>query len=34
MDILNSINDFLWTWILIAVLLGGGIYFTVRLGGT
>ncbi len=34
MDFLNAINDFLWTWILIAVLLGGGIYFTVRLGGT
>lgn len=34
MDFLNAINDFLWTWILIAVLLCGGIYFTVRLGGT
>lgn len=33
MYILNTINDFLWTWILIAVLLGGGLYFTVRLGG-
>lgn len=33
MDILNAVNDFLWTWILIAVLLGGGVYFTLRLRG-
>lgn len=33
MDILNAVNDFLWTWILIAVLLGGGVYFTLLLGG-
>lgn len=33
MNILTAINDFLWTWILIALLLGGGIYFTARLGG-
>ena len=33
MDILNSINDWLWTYLLIAVLLGGGVWFTVRSRG-
>ena len=29
MEIINHINDFLWTYLLIAVLLGGGLYFTL-----
>lgn len=33
MNILNAINDFLWTYLLIAVLLGAGLYFTIRLCG-
>lgn len=33
MDIINHINDFLWTYILIAVLLGAGLWFTVYLRG-
>lgn len=31
--IIDTINDFLWTYILVAVLLGAGLYFTVRLRG-
>lgn len=31
--IIDSINDFLWTYILVAVLLGAGVYFTIRLRG-
>lgn len=33
MELIQAINDFLWTYILIAVLLGAGIYFTVRTRG-
>ncbi|MDE6810679.1 MAG: alanine:cation symporter family protein [Muribaculaceae bacterium] len=33
MEIINSINDILWTYLLVAVLLGAGVYFTIRLGG-
>ena len=33
MELINAINDFLWTYVLIAVLLGAGIYFTVRTRG-
>lgn len=33
MDIINSINDFLWSYLLIAILLGAGLYFTIRLRG-
>lgn len=33
MNIINAINDFLWTYILIAVLLGAGLYFTIKLRG-
>ena len=33
MHILNSINDFLWTYIIVAVLAGAAIYFTVRTRG-
>lgn len=33
MEIINSINDFLSTYILVALLLGAGIYFTIRLKG-
>ena len=29
MEIINHINDFLWTYLLIAILLGGGLYFTI-----
>ena len=29
--IVNSINDFLWTYILVVMLIGIGIYFTVRM---
>ena len=31
MEIINSINDFLSTYILVALLLGAGIYFTILL---
>lgn len=31
--IIDTINDFLWTYILVAVLLGAGLYFTIRLRG-
>lgn len=30
MGALDAINDFLWSYVLIAVLLGGGLYFTLR----
>ena len=30
MPVINAINDFLWSYLLIAVLIGGGLYFTVR----
>ena len=30
MRIINAVNDFLWSYLLIAVLLGGGLYFTLR----
>ena len=30
MHIINAVNDFLWSYLLIAVLLGGGLYFTLR----
>lgn len=33
MNILNTINDFLWTYLLVAVLLGAGLYFSIRLRG-
>lgn len=33
MEIINAINDFLWTYVLIAVLLGAGIYFTILTRG-
>lgn len=33
MSFLQSINDFLWTYIMVALLLGAGLYFTLRLGG-
>lgn len=31
--LLDYINDFLWTYVLVAVLLGAGLYFTIRLRG-
>ncbi len=31
--LLDNINDFLWTYVLVAVLLGAGLYFTIRLRG-
>jgi len=30
MDVIDAINDFLWSYVLISVLLGGGLYFTLR----
>ncbi|MBJ2183350.1 MAG: alanine:cation symporter family protein [Muribaculaceae bacterium] len=30
MGAIDAINDFLWSYVLIAVLLGGGLYFTLR----
>ena len=33
MEIINAINDILWTYLLTAVLLGAGLYFTIRLRG-
>lgn len=33
MDIINTINDFLWSYLLIALLLISAIYFTVRTRG-
>lgn len=33
MDIIGHINDFLWTYLMTALLLGAGLYFTLRLGG-
>lgn len=33
MEILNGINDFLWSYILIGLLLGGGLWFTFKTGG-
>ena len=32
-DIIDAINDFLWSYVLIAVLLGAGLYFTLKLRG-
>lgn len=32
-DIIDIINDFLWSYVLVAVLLGAGLYFTLRLRG-
>ncbi len=31
--LLDYINDFLWTYVLVALLLGAGLYFTIRLRG-
>lgn len=33
MELLNNINDFLWTYIIICLLVGCALYFTVRTGG-
>lgn len=33
MDIINTINDWLWTYLMIAVLLGAALYFTIYTGG-
>lgn len=33
MDILNTINDFLWTYIIITMLVGCGLYFTIATKG-
>lgn len=33
MDILNSINDFLWTYIVITMLVASALYFTIRTRG-
>jgi len=33
MYIIDAVNNFLWSYLLIAVLLGAGLYFTVRLRG-
>ncbi len=33
MDIIGHINDFLWTYLLTVLLLGTGLYFTLRLKG-
>lgn len=33
MEILNAVNDILWTYILIGLLLGTAVYFTVRTRG-
>lgn len=33
MSVINAINDFLWSYLLIIVLLGAGLYFTIRLRG-
>lgn len=33
MDFLNSLNDILWSYIVIAVLVGAALYFTIRSGG-
>jgi len=30
-DIIDLINDFLWSYVLIVVLLGAGLYFTLKL---
>ena len=32
-DIIDLINDFLWSYVLIVVLLGAGLYFTLKLRG-
>ncbi len=31
MDIVSAINSFLWDWALLILLLGAGVYFTIRL---
>ncbi|MDE6248116.1 MAG: alanine:cation symporter family protein [Paramuribaculum sp.] len=33
MLVIDAINDFLWTYLLVALLLGAGLYFTIRLRG-
>lgn len=33
MELLNTINDILWTYIVLIMLVGCAIYFTIRLGG-
>lgn len=33
MEIINAINDYLWTYIMVALLLGSALYFTIRTGG-
>lgn len=33
MPVLNLINDILWSYVMIVLLLGAGIYFTIRLRG-
>lgn len=33
MDIINTINDFLWSGLLIVALLGTGLYFTIATAG-
>ncbi|MCH5346043.1 MAG: alanine:cation symporter family protein [Muribaculaceae bacterium] len=33
MDIINAINDFLWSYLLIWMLLGWAVYFTIKTGG-
>ena len=33
MEILNTVNDILWTYILIAVLLAAAVWFTIRTRG-
>ncbi len=33
MPVIDAINDFLWTYLLVALLLGTGLYFTIRLRG-
>lgn len=32
-SIIDTINDFLWTYILVGLLLGAGLYFTIKLCG-
>lgn len=33
LDIINSVNDFLWTYIMIALLIGAALWFTIRTRG-
>ena len=32
MNIVNTLNDFLWSWLVIPMLVGCGIWFTIKLG--